>query len=82
MLSQSVLGAVPRVSVNISCFPMMQDPLEEISMPGSREGTISSFIKSEQLVLGNTEFLLKMDDAIELPLINELFFVDCSCHCV
>lgn len=55
----------------------MQDPFEEISVLGSREGMISPFIKSKQLALGNIEFLLKMDDAIESPFINELFFVDC-----
>lgn len=61
---------------------MMQDSFEEISMLGSRKGMISPFIKSKQLVLGNIEFLLKMDDAIELPFINELFFVDCCFHCI
>lgn len=35
----------------------MQDPLEEISVLGSREWMISPFIKSKQLVLGNIEFL-------------------------
>lgn len=53
---------------------MMQDPFEEINVLGSREGMISPFIKSKQLILGNTEFLLKMDDAMELPLINGLLF--------
>lgn len=61
---------------------MMQDPFEEISVLGSREGMISPFTTSNPLVLGNIEFLLKMDDAIELPFINELFFLDCCCHCV
>lgn len=61
---------------------MMQDSFEYISMLGSRKGMISLFIKSKQLVLGNIEFLLKMDDTIEFSFINELFFVDCCCHCV
>lgn len=64
------------------CFLVAQDPFEQISLLGSREGMISPFIKSEQLLLRNIEFLLKMDDAIEFPFINELFFVDCCCHCV
>lgn len=63
------------------CLPMMQDSFEDISMLGSWRGMISLFIKSKQLTLGNIEFLHKMDDAIELPFINELFFVGCCCHC-
>lgn len=46
----------------------MQDSFEDVSMLGSRK--IPPFIKSKQLVLGNIEFLLKMDDAIGLPFIN------------
>lgn len=61
---------------------MMPDPFEEVNVLGSREGMISPFITLKPLVLGNVEFLLPMDDASELPLINELLFVDCCCHCM
>lgn len=49
---------------------MTQDSFEYISMLGSRKGMISLFIKSKQLVLGNIEFLLKMDDTTEFSFIN------------
>lgn len=53
---------------------MAQVPFKQIRLLGSREGLISPFIKSEQPVLRNTEFLLKADDAIECPFTNEPFF--------
>lgn len=53
---------------------MAQVPFEQICLLGSRERLISPFIKSEQLVLRNIEFLLKTDDAIEYPFTNDLFF--------
>lgn len=61
---------------------MAQVPFKQIRLLGSREGLISPFIKSEQPVLRNTEFLLKADDAIECPFTNELFFWWISCCCM
>jgi len=68
---QDALAAVPSISVNVS--PLSNAAV--ISVLGSRAGMISPFIKSKQLVSGNIEFLLQMDDAVELLFINELFLL-------